>query len=112
MTAESDTAGRIARKGLRIIDKMLDGLWGLADEEPKRWPANYARQVTDCVLAAVKVQAEERAQAEFEAALKLSPDEIRAALKEYLSSLPYDERVALLGGPAHAQLPAVKEEDK
>lgn len=89
-------AGKIARKGLRVVDKMLDGLAGLADDEPKRWPANYARQVTDCVLAAVKVQAEERAQLEFEDKANLAPEDIRAAMVEWLRGLPQSEKQALM----------------
>jgi hypothetical protein len=88
MSAESDKAGRIAAKGLDMIDEYLDDLRELPKEKRSNY---YAKNLTDCVLAAVKVQAEERAQMEFEETQKLGPEEVRALLKEYLAALPSGE---------------------
>jgi hypothetical protein len=88
ISAESDIAGKIARKGLKIVDKMLDKMADLAEMECKAWPQNFARNITDCVIAAVKVQAEERAQAEFEKENRLTPEDVRGLIKEYLAALP------------------------
>ena len=107
MSVERATAKRLAEKGLGLLSRILTDY----EDMPGNQLRGHVKNITDCVMACVKVQAEEREQLEFESTASLSPDEIRAALKEYLSSLPYDERVALLGGPAHAQLPAVKEEE-
>ena len=88
ISAESDIAGRIARKGLRIVDKMLDKMAATVELDPVKWPNNFARNITDCILAAVKTQAEERAQAEFEKDERLTPEDVRGLIKSYLSDLP------------------------
>jgi len=96
ISAESDIAGKIARKGLRLVDKMLDKMAALVELEPRNWPQNFARNVTDCILAAVKTQAEERAQAEFDKENRLSPEDVRGLIKDYLSALPAVDLVAFM----------------
>jgi len=100
MSSESDKAARITAKGLRIIDQMLDVLEKVPYDD---WSKTHVRDVSDCVMAAVKVQAEERAQLEFEEGAKLSPEDIRALLKEYLAALPQAEYAALVAEARAAQ---------
>lgn len=85
ISAESDMAAKIARKGLAMIDRVLDQLDTVPRED---WSKTHVRDITECVMAAVRVQAEERAQAEFEKENRLTPEDVRALIKEYLASLP------------------------
>ena len=93
MGPESDIAGRIAGKGLKILDKILDKLEAIP---PCDWSGHHVRDITDCVMAAVKVQAEQREQLEFENGEKLGADDLRKLLKEYLASLPALDFAALV----------------
>jgi hypothetical protein len=93
MSAESDKAGRIAAKGLDLIDKILDELATVPRDD---WGKTHVRDVTDCVQAAVRFQAEERAQLDFEKEAKLAPEDIRAAMIEWLRGLPASEKQALM----------------
>jgi hypothetical protein len=92
-TLERDQAEAIAHKGLRMLDKVLDELSVIPRED---WSKTHVRDISECVMAAVKFQAEQRAQLEWEAKAGLKPDDIRAALKDYLASLPRDQYQALL----------------
>ena len=103
MSTESDIAGRIAKKGLRIIDKMLDELESVPRDD---WSKTHVRDVTDCVMAAVKVQAEERAQLEFEQSAGM--EDLRRLLKQYLAGLPAAE-VSLIVAEAQEARPQQEE---
>jgi hypothetical protein len=92
-TIERAQAEAVAQKGLRMLDKVLDELSIIPRED---WSKTHVRDISECVMAAVKFQAEERAQAEWEAKTQLKPEDIRAALKEYLSALPEPEYQALV----------------
>lgn len=63
MSAELNTARRIASKGLKAIEKVLIELDGLPRDE---WSRTHVKDITDCVNAAVKVLAEERERDSFE----------------------------------------------
>ena len=85
ISAKHDVAGRVVQNGLRLIARTLSELASIPRDERS---SHYVRDITDCVLAAVKVQAEERAQAEFEKEERLAPEDVRALIKDYLAALP------------------------
>jgi hypothetical protein len=103
-TLELDqSAEAIARKGLRMLDKVLDELSVIPRED---WSKTHVRDISECVMAAVKYQAEQRAQMEWEAKASLSPGDIRQMLKDYLSSLPRDQYQSLLAEAGIAAQPS------
>lgn len=93
MSTESDMASEVAGQGLRMLRKVLAKLDGLPLED---WPKGYVRDIAECVLAAVKVQTEERAQAEWERENRLTPEDVRGLITNYLSALPAVDLVAFM----------------
>ena len=91
MSTESDIAGKITQRGLSAILRVLTELDGLPRDD---WSKTHVRDITDCVLAAVKVQAEEREQLNFEREHNMG--DLRDLLKQYLASLPPAEVVSLV----------------
>jgi hypothetical protein len=93
MSTENDVAGKIARRGLALIDKVLDELAIVPRDD---WGKTHVRDITDCVLAAVRVQAEERAQAEWEKDNRLSEDDVKELIRDYIAKLPAAEFAAIV----------------
>ena len=92
MSAEKVTAKRLAEKGIKLLDKILVSF----EEMPDKQLWGHVKNITDCVMACVKVQAEEREQLDFEKTAQLSPEDIRAAMVEWLKGLPLEEKHALM----------------
>lgn len=93
MSTENDIASEVAGQGLRMLKKVLARL----DEVPfEDWPKGYVRDISDCVMAAVKFQAGERQQLDFERENHLTSDDVRGLIKDYLAALPAAEFAALV----------------
>jgi len=85
MSAELVTAKRLAERGLGILSRILTDF----EDMPCNQLRGHVKNITDCVMACVKVQAEEREQLTFERE-ELTGD-LREMLKQYLASLPAAE---------------------
>jgi len=90
MSAELVTAKRLAERGLGILSRILTDF----EDMPCNQLRGHVKNITDCVMACVKVQAEEREQLTFERE-ELTGD-LREMLKQYLASLPRAEVTALV----------------
>ena len=92
MSAEKVTAKRLAEKGLGLLSRILTDFEDMAGNQLR----GHAKNITDCVLACTKVQAEEREQLDFEKATQLDPEAIRDAMLDWLKNLPASEKQALM----------------
>lgn len=106
MSVEAVTATRLAHRGLKLIGRTMALYEEMAndaeagDTKAARQFLGHTKNITDAVMACVKVQAEEREQLEFEQEHNLG--DLRRLIVEYLAALKPADVSALL---VEAKLP-------